>query len=109
MKKIMILALGITLSTAVWAQDGKMTDKRSEQKMDQKKDGVMMKDGKMMMMKDGKTSAMETETTLSNGSIVMPDGTVKMKDGKTMMLKEGECLDMDGKMRPKTKSMQDKM
>lgn len=63
-----------------------------------KKDCVMMKDGKMMQMKDGKTMTMDEDMTMSNGTMVMKDGTVKMKDGKTMMMKEGQCMMMDGKM-----------
>ena len=32
------------------------------------KDGVMMKDGKMMMMKNGKTMMMDKDMTMSNGT-----------------------------------------
>ena len=67
------------------------------------KDGVMMKDGKMMMMKDGKTMMMDKDMTMSNGTMVMMDGTVKMKDGKTMMMKNGQMMGMDGMMHSKMK------
>jgi len=71
-----------------------------------KKDGMMMKDGKMMMMKDGKMMMMDKDMTIGNGTMVMMDGTVKMKDGKTMTMKDGEMIDMNGKMK---KMKMDKM
>jgi hypothetical protein len=60
------------------------------------KDGIMMKDGKMMMMKNGMSSPMDKEMTLANGTKVMPSGDVMMKDGKKMMMKEGMMMGMDG-------------
>jgi len=60
------------------------------------KDGVLMKDGKMMQMKDGQTMALASEITMNNGTKVMPDGTVTMAGGKTMMLKNGQYVLMDG-------------
>ena len=45
-------------------------------------DGVMMKDGKMMMMMGGKaTGPMDKELTMSDGTMVKPDGSMMMKDG----------------------------
>jgi hypothetical protein len=52
-------------------------------------------------MKNGKTMMMEEEMTLTNGTMVMMDGTVKMKNGKTMMMKNGDMLDMNGRMAKK--------
>ena len=89
MKKIMVLVLSLFFSLGVFSQ----TD------MQMKKDGVMMKDGKMMVMKDGKSMMMDKEMMMKNGTTVMMDGTVKMKDGKTMMMKEGDMMDMAGKMK----------
>jgi len=69
--------------------------------------GVMMKDGKMMMMTDGKaTGSMEHEMTMSDGTKVMTNGTVKMKDGKEMHMKEGQMMMMDGKMMEGGKAME---
>ena len=36
--------------------------------------------------------------TLSNGTKVMKNGTMKTKDGKTMTMKEGDVIYMDGTM-----------
>ena len=60
------------------------------------KDGIMMKDVKMMMRKNGMSSPMDKEMTLANGTKVMPSGDVMMKDGKKMMMKEGMMMGMDG-------------
>ena len=109
MKRIMILAIGLFLGSAVFAQEKPM-DKKMDHKM-QMKDCVMMKDGKMMMAKNGDTTAMEKDRTMSNGTMVMTDGMCKMKDGKTMKMADGDCMCMDGKMMKKktTKPMQHKM
>lgn len=70
------------------------------------KDGIMMKDGKLMMMHDGKeVSRMDREMTLSNGTKIMMNGKMMMKDGKEMQLKEGQTVMMDGKMMEGDKDM----
>ena len=96
-KKLLILAVAITLSAGVFAQEKKM-DKKMDHKMAMKKDCVMMKDGKMMVMKEGNNMAMDKDMTMANGRTVMMDGTVKMKNGKTMMMKDGDCIYINGQM-----------
>jgi hypothetical protein len=60
-------------------------------------DGVMMHGGKMMMMKAGHpATAMDHEITMSDGTKVEVDGTVKPKDGKVFHLQDGETILMDG-------------
>src|ERR1700730_3599762 len=60
-------------------------------------DGVIMQGGKMMMMKAGKAmDPMTANMTMSNGAIVMPDGTVKLPSGETIHLKDGQMVMMDG-------------
>jgi hypothetical protein len=98
MKKLMILAFAFVCTAgAVSAQDstGQKMHKMGDHKM---KDCVMMKDGKVMVMKNGQKSELTEDMTLSNGTTVTKDGTVKTSDGKTMMLKDGEWVGMDGKM-----------
>lgn len=95
-KAILISALSFfTFSTVTFAQESKTSTQANSGK---KEDCVMMKDGKVMMMKDGKTTAMDKETTLSNGTKVMADGSYTTKDGKKMKLKDGECMSMKGEM-----------
>jgi len=74
---------------------GKDTGMKTEH---MKKDCIMMKDGKMMVTKDGKQMMMTENMALSNGTMVMPDGSYTTKDGTKMMLKEGEMMGMDGKV-----------
>ena len=60
-------------------------------------DGVIMQNGKMMMMKAGKAmDPMTASMTMSNGAVVMPDGTVKLPGGQQVNLKDGQMMMMDG-------------
>jgi hypothetical protein len=69
-------------------------------------DGVMMSDGKMMTMHEGKPMGpMEHQMTMSNGTTVMPDGTVKMKDGAQTHMKNGQMIMMDGHIMEGGKAM----
>lgn len=63
------------------------------------KDGVMMKDGKMVRLQDGKDiGRMDRETVMTNGTKVMMNGKMVMKDGKEGKLQEGQSMMMDGKL-----------
>ena len=60
-------------------------------------DGVIMQGGKMMMMKAGKPMyPMTAKITMSDGAVVMLDGTVKEPGGKELHMKEGQMMMMDG-------------
>ncbi len=63
------------------------------------KDGVMMKDGKMVRLTEGKEiGRMDREMTMANGTKVTMNGKMKMKDGKETQLQEGQIMMLDGKM-----------
>lgn len=63
------------------------------------KDGVTMKDGKMVRLTEGKEiGRMDRETTMSNGTRVMMNGKMMMKDGKEIQLQEGQIMMLDGKL-----------
>lgn len=65
----------------------------------EEKDGVMMKDGKVVRLSEGKDiGRMDRETTLSNGAKVSMNGKLTLKDGKEMQLQEGQIVMLDGKM-----------
>ena len=65
----------------------------------EEKDGVMMKDGKVLRLSEGKDiGRMDRETTLSNGAKVSMSGKLTMKDGKEMQLQEGQIVMLDGKL-----------
>lgn len=76
----------------------------NQQHMKMSSDCVMLTNGEVHLMKSGKKTAIKDPVSLSNGAMVMPDGTVKMKDGSTKQLKDGECMSMDGKMMMMKKS-----
>ena len=60
-------------------------------------DCVKMSGGKMITMQSGKPNApMDHEMTMSDGTIVGTDGSVRFKDGKVMHLQNGEMVMMDG-------------
>jgi hypothetical protein len=60
-------------------------------------DGVIMQGGKMMMMKAGKAmDPMTASITMSDGALVMPDGTIRKPGGKVEHLKDGQMMMMDG-------------
>lgn len=60
-------------------------------------DGVIMRCGKMMMMKAGKAMGpMTADMTMSNGAVVMRDGTVRLRDGELLHMKDGQMMMMDG-------------
>jgi hypothetical protein len=108
-KLLFIFALVIGIS-AVHAQDkmDSKTDTKME-KMEGKKDCIMMQNGKMMVQKKGQTMEMMEDMTLKNGTMVMKDGSIKGKDGKMTKLGEGECIYMDGKMKKMAGKMNEKM
>jgi len=60
-------------------------------------DGVIMQGGKMMMMKAGKAiDPMTASMTMSNGTVVMRDSTVKLPGGQEIRMKNGQMMMMDG-------------
>jgi hypothetical protein len=61
-------------------------------------DYVTMSNGRAMVMRNGVQSPIDNDITLSNGTVIMKDGTYKTKGGTSKTLKEGEMIDMDGKV-----------
>lgn len=100
MKQLIILLAVFLASHSVFAQQktNEKTDHKMHSMSGKMKDCVMMENGKMMMMKAGTSMAMTQDMTMTNGTMVMMDGTVKHKDGTTAMLKDGQCIYMNGKM-----------
>jgi formylmethanofuran dehydrogenase subunit A len=67
-------------------------------------DHVTFSSGKMSSTKGGVTSPMDSETTMSNGTVVEPDGTYKLKDSESVnTLKDGEILNVDGMVTKESK------
>ena len=62
------------------------------------KDGVTVKDGKLLMTQSGITNPVTQEAALVNGTKIKPDGTITMADGTTATLKEGDYLSLSGRL-----------
>ncbi len=65
-------------------------------KVNPTQDGVIIMNGKTMVVKNGQSTAMNQPVNLTNGSRIMPDGTLIDKDGSSVKLKEGDYLDFTG-------------
>jgi hypothetical protein len=110
MKKLLITIFAITLASGVFAQDTTNNmNKMDEHPGMQKKEGVMMKKGKLILMKGGLTSPLTTDLTLDNGAVVMANGTVKMSDGSIKTLQDGDYVQMNGTITNKKDWKKDKM
>ncbi|MBK9317433.1 MAG: hypothetical protein IPM91_00405 [Bacteroidetes bacterium] len=68
------------------------------------RDGVFMKDGKLMMIHDGKVEMMNHTMTMSNGTKVMIDGSMISKAGSKSKITEGQHIDSAGKLTTLKKS-----
>lgn len=104
MKKTFLILFAFCLSFGAFAQD--TTGQDQSQNMEShdmqskmmKPDGIHMKDGKMILMQNGQRSELTQDMTLTNGTVVSPNGTVKLADGTTQTLKDGDFIDMNGTM-----------
>ena len=60
-------------------------------------DGVTMRNGLMMVVKHGKVAMpMDEAVTMTNGTVVSPDGTITLKGGREFRMHNGEIMTMDG-------------
>jgi hypothetical protein len=62
------------------------------------KDGVMMKDGKLVATEMGMTNPVSTDKKLLNGTVISTSGVVTGKDGTTTQLKEGDYVSLSGRI-----------
>ena len=56
----------------------------------------MIVNGDVLLIRDNHPISLQSRVTLSDGTLVNPDGTYQTKDFKRFRLQEGECLDNDG-------------
>ncbi|RYD56925.1 MAG: hypothetical protein EOP83_21220 [Verrucomicrobiaceae bacterium] len=63
------------------------------------KDGVVMKDGKLMSHKDGENTEVMDDVTLKDGTKITRAGDVTSADGTTWKLQEGDKIADDGTFR----------
>ncbi len=62
------------------------------------KDGVMMKDGKIVVTEMGMTNPATVDKKLLNGTVITTSGVVTGKDGTTTQLKEGDYVSLTGRI-----------
>ena len=65
------------------------------------KDGVMMKDGKIMLTEMGQTSPLTADRTLVNGTRISTTGLVTTSKGTTTQLQEGDLVSLSGRVTTK--------
>jgi hypothetical protein len=63
---------------------------------DQDRTKLVMVNGEMLELRDRAQNRLSEQQTLTDGTVVYPDGTYQTKDGKRLRLQDGECLDGDG-------------
>ena len=91
--KTKALLLGVLLipGLGLWAQD---RDRDRVQDQDQTK--ILAMDGTFLQIRDRAELRLQDRQTLSDGTVLQPNGTYTAPNGKRYRLAEGECLDGDG-------------
>lgn len=62
------------------------------------KDGVTMRDGKVLITQSGRTTDLTADKTLVNGTTISPSGLVTAKDGTTTQIENGDMVSMTGRV-----------
>jgi len=90
-KKLLIAAFVILGTTSLMAQEH---DRDRIQDQDRTK--LVMVNGEMLELRDRAEMHLREKQTLTDGTVVFPDGTFQTRDGERLRLQDGECLDGDG-------------
>jgi hypothetical protein len=69
----------------------------------------MMQNGQMYRIQNQERTQLQQQLALQDGSVVLPDGSVKKQDRERLRLKDGECLDMEGNRYENQERWQEKM
>lgn len=92
MKKLFFLIAFVVFgTTAIVAQE-----RDQDRIQDQDRTKLVMINGEMLELRDRAEMRLKEKQTLSDGSVVTPNGTYETMDGNRLKLKNGECLDGDG-------------
>ncbi|MBT8293559.1 MAG: hypothetical protein KJN70_09800, partial [Eudoraea sp.] len=89
MKKIFFLVAFVVLGSIVLTAQERDQDRIQ----DQDRTKLVMINGEMLELRDRVEMRLKEKQTLSDGSVVSPDGTYETSDGSRLKLKNGECLD----------------
>ena len=102
MKKLNLILLILAISFGVYAQSPNGTGRSNSDSIGSTSlnvpDGFVMKNGKTVMVKDGKFTTLKKDMTLSDGTVVMTNGSFKTNNGTATELKDGDHLDLNGKL-----------
>jgi len=88
------------LSDSQWlSMDGSFSDRNTIDRnftAQNNRDGFFLQNGKVMQFRDGNVTEVTAEVSLSNGSRILPDGTLIMKDGTRSTITANKFVTMDG-------------
>jgi len=62
------------------------------------KDGILLKDGKVLVTQMGRTTPLTQEMSLVNGTKISPAGTVLTPAGVSTQLQEGDLMSLSGRI-----------
>ena len=62
------------------------------------KDGITMKDGKVLFTQSGRTTDLQADKTLVNGTTISTSGLVTAADGTTTQIGEGDQVSLTGRV-----------
>ncbi|WP_445955551.1 DUF6799 domain-containing protein [Yeosuana sp.] len=85
---IVLVALGTTTITA--------QDQNQDKDQDQDQVRLMLVDGDVLQIRDRDQIRLKDKVTLTDGTVINPDGSYLTRDRAQLRLKDGECLDMNG-------------
>jgi hypothetical protein len=102
MKKMFLMFLSlIILAVSAKSQDTLRQRDRDRAPIQQRdrihqEDHLMLLDGKLYSVNQGKRTLVQDPVTLSNGTVVNPNGSYQLRNNERLQLRNGECLDMSG-------------
>lgn len=73
-------------------------DRDRDRIQDQDRTKLVAVDGEMLQLRDRAEIHLREQQTLSDGTVLYPNGNYEAPDGKRYRLRDGECLDGDGIM-----------
>lgn len=62
------------------------------------KDGILLKDGKVLVTQMGRTTPLTQEMSLTNGTKISPNGTIVTSAGVSTQLQEGDLMSLSGRI-----------
>jgi hypothetical protein len=106
-RTIALLAFALTTSAVAASAQTKLPPRRAAAAPRPKpvmpgvatmKDGVMMKEGKVLVTQMGRTTPLTQEMSLTNGTKITPAGSVVTATGTSTQLQEGDMVSLSGRL-----------